>query len=151
MEILHDTFPYVHDEVMNDAIEVDHLGEVAYERYQNLVAEAQTPIYTGSEMTVLEIILKTMQAKVENRWSNKSLNDILRLTKLALPKENKYPDSYQDVKKVLKNFGLGYETIHACEKGCILYYKKFMLFKVVPYAMSQGTQILRVARFQTEL
>ncbi|CAM8987238.1 unnamed protein product [Rhodiola kirilowii] len=115
MEILHDTFPYVHDEVMNDAIEFDHLGEVAYEKYQNLVAEAQTPIYTSSELTVLEIISKTMQAKVENRWSNKSLNDILRLTKLALPKENKYPDSYQDVKKVLKNLGLGYETIHALQ------------------------------------
>ncbi|CAM8920842.1 unnamed protein product [Rhodiola kirilowii] len=105
MEMLHDTFPYIHDEVMNDAIEADHLREVAYEKYQNLIAEAQTPIYTGSEMTVLEIILKTMQAKVENQWSNKSLNDILHLTKLALPKENKYPDSYQDVKKVLKNLG----------------------------------------------
>ncbi|KAL9688547.1 hypothetical protein QQ045_032970 [Rhodiola kirilowii] len=105
---------------MNNDIEVDHLGEVAYEKYQNLVAEAQTPIYIGSEMTVLEMILKTMQAKVENRWSNKSFNDILRLKKLALPKENKYPDSYQDAKKVLKNLGLGYETIHACEKGCIV-------------------------------
>ncbi|KAL9674184.1 hypothetical protein QQ045_030454 [Rhodiola kirilowii] len=147
MEILHDTFPYVRDEVMNDAIEFDHLGEVAYEKYQNLVAEAQTPIYTGSELTVLEIILKTMQAKVENRWSNKSLNDILRLTKLALPKENKYPDSYQDVKKVLKNLGLGYETIHACEKGCILYYKEFMALQSCPvcneprYTNTEGSKI----------
>ncbi|KAL9668069.1 hypothetical protein QQ045_002443 [Rhodiola kirilowii] len=154
MEMLHDTFPYFHNDVMNDAIEVDHLGEVAYEKYQNLVAEAQTPVYIGSEKMVLEMILKTMQAKVENQWVNKSFNDILRLTKLPLPKENNYPDSYQDVKKVLKNLGLGYETIHACEKGCILYYKEFMAFESCPacneprYTDTEGSKIPnRVVRY----
>ncbi|KAL9682271.1 hypothetical protein QQ045_014066 [Rhodiola kirilowii] len=97
---------------------------MAYERYNNLIGEAQTPLYSSCDSTVLETILRAMQLKVESRMSDKSFNKYLQVTKAILPRDNKYRSSYKDVKKVLKNMGLGYEIIHVCEYGCILYYKE---------------------------
>ncbi|CAM8943084.1 unnamed protein product [Rhodiola kirilowii] len=56
--------------------------------------------------------------------SDKSFNKYLHITKAILPHDNNYPYSYKEVKILLKNMGLGYETIHACKYGCILYYKE---------------------------
>ncbi|CAM8954162.1 unnamed protein product [Rhodiola kirilowii] len=55
---------------------------------------------------------------------DKSFNKYLHITKVILPRDNNYPSTYKDVKRLSKNMGSGYETIHACEYGCILYYKE---------------------------
>ncbi|CAM8897044.1 unnamed protein product [Rhodiola kirilowii] len=121
MEMLDDAFPFrvnyemsVDDDMLNED-NTDPFGKEAYDKYHTLVTEAQTPIYSGSDITVLEAILKAMQVKVANRWPDKSFNVHLRLCKEILPRENNFPSCYRDVKKLLKNLGLGYETIHACE------------------------------------
>ncbi|CAM8941158.1 unnamed protein product [Rhodiola kirilowii] len=67
-----------------------------------------------------------MQMKVESRLSDKGFDKMLLNTKAILPPDNKYPGSYKDVKKILKNMGLGYETIHA------LYYKEFKDHTICP-------------------
>ncbi|KAL9667140.1 hypothetical protein QQ045_001489 [Rhodiola kirilowii] len=67
-----------------------------------------------------------MQLKVDNGWSDKSFDSMLRYAKKLLPTDNNiHLASYRDIKKILKNLRLSYETIHACEYGCILYYKEF--------------------------
>ncbi|CAM8937275.1 unnamed protein product [Rhodiola kirilowii] len=130
MQFIQDTFPFrdMHETfdtgAVNEHDEVDSSSRSAYDKYCALLAEAQRPIYVGSDKTVLECILKAMKAKVENRWSDKSFNEHLELVKGVLPTENNYPGSYREVKKILKNLGLGYQIIHACEYGCVLYYKE---------------------------
>ncbi|CAM8986262.1 unnamed protein product [Rhodiola kirilowii] len=126
MDILQDQFPFQHEDHMNMNVDdVDSESRIAYERYNNLVGEAQTPLYRSCDKTVLETILRAMQIKVESRLSDKGFDKMLLNTKAILPPDNNYPGSYKDVKKIIKNMGLGYETIHACEHGCILYYKEF--------------------------
>ncbi|CAM8883224.1 unnamed protein product [Rhodiola kirilowii] len=132
MEMLDDAFPFrenfetgVDDDDMMNEDNNDPFGKEAYDKYHRLVAEAQTPIYSGSDIIVLEAILKVMQVKVANRWSDKSFNDHIRLCKERLPRENNFPSCYRDVKSLLKNLGLGYETINACEHGCMLFYKEY--------------------------
>ncbi|CAM8956312.1 unnamed protein product [Rhodiola kirilowii] len=129
LEILHDQFPFRHiheeDHMNMNAENCDSDSILAYERYTNLVGEAQTPLYKGCDHTVLETILRAMQMKVESRLSDKGFDKMLHNTKKILPPDNNYLGSYKDVKKVLRNMGLGYETIHACEHGCVLYYKEF--------------------------
>lgn len=119
-EMLNDAFPLAEEEYENAS-----LGKDAYEKYERLLAEAQTPIYSGSDKTVLGTIINAMQVKVDNGWSDKSFNDHLRITKELLPTPNKYPSSYSEVKRILKNMGMGYQIIHACEYGCVLFDKKF--------------------------
>ncbi|CAM8997024.1 unnamed protein product [Rhodiola kirilowii] len=123
IDILRDAFPFQNE--MNMDTDDDDLGSrMAYERYNNLIGEAQTPLYNSCDSTVLETIFKAMQLKIESRMSDKSFNKYLHITKEILPRDNNYPSSYKEVKILLKNMGLGYETIHACEYGCILYYKE---------------------------
>ncbi|CAM8979379.1 unnamed protein product [Rhodiola kirilowii] len=129
LEILHDQFPFRHiheeDHMNMNAENGDSDSILAYDRYTNLVGEAQTPLYKGCDHTVLETILRAMQMKVESRLSDKGFDKMLHNTKKILPPDNNYPGSYKDVKKVLRNMGMGYETIHACEHGCVLSYKEF--------------------------
>ncbi|KAL9669519.1 hypothetical protein QQ045_007066 [Rhodiola kirilowii] len=123
IDILRDAFPFRNE--MNMDTDDDDLGSrMAYERYNNLICEAQTPLYNSCDSTVLETIFKAIQLKIESRMSDKSFNKYLHITKEILPRDNNYPSSYKEVKILLKNMGLGYETIHACEYGCILYYKE---------------------------
>ncbi|CAM8928535.1 unnamed protein product [Rhodiola kirilowii] len=131
MEILSDAFPFrdmygmgaqgMDEDVAHD----DPIVKEAYEKYHRLLSEAQTPLHVGSNTTVLDTILSAMQLKVDNGWSDKSFDGMLRYAKKLLPTDNNHPTSYRDIKKILKNLGLSYETIHACEYGCILYYKEF--------------------------
>ncbi|CAM9000252.1 unnamed protein product [Rhodiola kirilowii] len=121
IEIVNDTFPFrdPHGGLQNDSF-----GKDAYDKYQRLLVEAQAPIYVGSKNTILDTISKVMRVKVDNGWSDKSFNDHLKLTKDLLLRGNIYPGSYHDVKRLLQDMGMGYEIIHACEYGCVLYYKK---------------------------
>ncbi|CAM8902972.1 unnamed protein product [Rhodiola kirilowii] len=147
MDFLHDTFHFgdrhgtFGTHMMNEDVELDSFGKDAYEKYCRLLVEPQRPLYDGSKKTVLELIFK---AKVECRWSDKSFNKHLELFRDALPSKNNYPETYGDVKKILKNLGLTYETIHACEYGCVLYYKEFSELEYCPvcheprYANSEG-------------
>ncbi|XP_062112702.1 uncharacterized protein LOC133823866 [Humulus lupulus] len=57
-------------------------------------------------------------------WSNKSFDLLLDLLSKAFPKDNKIPRSYYDAKKMLRDLGLGYETIHVCEYDCALFWKE---------------------------
>ncbi|KAL9675953.1 hypothetical protein QQ045_004162 [Rhodiola kirilowii] len=105
MNILQDQFAFQHEDHMN-VDDVDSESIIAYER--------------------------AMQLKVESRLSDKGFDKMILNTKAILPPDNNYPGSYKDVKKILKKVGLGYETIHACENGCILYYKEFKDHTICP-------------------
>ncbi|CAM8941028.1 unnamed protein product [Rhodiola kirilowii] len=129
MDMLHDSFHFPNSygpseyNMMTD-VQDDSFGNVAHKKYSTLLAEAQRPLYFGSRQTVLELILKGMQTKVECRWSDKSFTKYLEGIKDAIPPENNCPGSYRDVKKIMKNLGLDYQIIPACEYGCVLYYQQ---------------------------
>ncbi|CAM8962396.1 unnamed protein product [Rhodiola kirilowii] len=63
IEMLNDAFPFpdTHEDLENDIF-----GKDAYEKYEKLLAEAHTPIYVGSDKTVLGTILTAMKIKVDN-------------------------------------------------------------------------------------
>lgn len=56
-----------------------------------------------------------MHVKVLNGWSNKSFNMLLELLGEAFPSLNAIPHSHYEAKKILKELGLGFESIHACK------------------------------------
>ncbi|KAL9664109.1 hypothetical protein QQ045_019506 [Rhodiola kirilowii] len=90
-----------------------------------------------------------MQMRVESRLSDKGFNKMLQIMKEILPRDNIYPGSCKDVKKVLKNMGLGYETINACEHGVYYTTKSFKIMLFAQSVASQATRNVVVkARFQ---
>ena len=133
--ILHDSFPFMDrwateenvsglGDAFVDADDLDPIAKDAFEKYNRLLTEAHTPVFAGSRETVLTTILKAVKLKIENRISDKAFDKNCRYIKDLLGEPNKYPDSYRAVRKILKDMGLGYQIIHACEHGCMLFYKE---------------------------
>ncbi|XP_062114583.1 uncharacterized protein LOC133825688 [Humulus lupulus] len=91
----------------------------------DLFAEAENELYFGcTTFSILTFIVNLMHIKVMCGWSNKSFDLLLDLLSKAFPKDNKIPRSYYDAKKMLRDLGLGYETIHVCEYDCALFWKE---------------------------
>ncbi|XP_062080241.1 uncharacterized protein LOC133784996 [Humulus lupulus] len=91
----------------------------------DLFVEAEKELYFGcTTFSILTFIVNIMHIKVMRGWSNKSFDLLLDLLSKAFPKDNKIPRSYYDAKKMLRDLGLGYETIHVCEYDCTLFWKE---------------------------
>ena len=68
----------------------------------------------------LIFLVKLMQFKVINNWSNKSFNMLLKLLKDAFPIHTTIRGSFYNAKRKLCDLGLGYNFIHSCKYACVL-------------------------------
>ncbi|KAL3826143.1 hypothetical protein ACJIZ3_022172 [Penstemon smallii] len=50
---------------------------------------------------------------------------LLELIRQVLPNGETLPKTFYEAKSLLRELGLGYETIHACKYDCVLYWKEF--------------------------
>ena len=65
-----------------------------------------------------------MHIKVLNRWSDKSFDMLLQVLVDAFPERSNILMIYYDAKKMLRDLGLGYDSIHACKYDCALFWKE---------------------------
>ena len=72
-------------------------------------------------ITKLGIILEMLQWKADNVVPNKGFDQVLKIFKKNLPKDNELPDTTYAAKKVVCPLGLEVQKIHACPNDCILY------------------------------
>src|SRR4051812_26995257 len=69
----------------------------------------------------LDTVLELLQWKAKNGIPDKGFEDVLKIFKKRLPKDNKLLDSTYAAKKVVCPLGLEVQKIHACPNDCILY------------------------------
>jgi len=85
-----------------------------------------TPFYPGcSSFTRLSAVLKLINTKARNGWTDKSFTELLELLHEMLPTDNTLSTRHYEAKKILCPMGMDYERIHACPNDCILYSKEF--------------------------
>jgi len=94
---------------MNDRLE-DMIRDVGAESFANAVFEnmsndAETPLYPDStNFTRLSAVLRLMNLKAMNGWTDKSFTELLQLLKDMLPEGNTLPNrNYEAKKKTLSN------------------------------------------------
>lgn len=92
--------------------------------YENLLEEAELPIYTGSTWTKMSATVASYKFKARHSLSNTGFDELLEMIHSFLPKDNILPKSLYSTKKLLKAFDLGYEKIHACVRDCCLFRKE---------------------------
>ena len=74
-----------------------------------------------------------MHVKVLNNWSNKSFDMLLNLLKDAFSINTCVPNSfYETNRKLLRDLGLGYSSIHTCKYDCILFWKRYSNYQSCP-------------------
>ena len=78
--------------------------------------ETRKPLYPGcTNFFSLNFLVKLMQIKILNNWSNKSFDMLLELLKDAFSIGTFITKSFYEAKRKLCDLGLGYDFIHACK------------------------------------
>ena len=109
----------VHDGVDDDRLEdmIRDVGAESFEEahgYGSMSSDVETPLYPGStNFTRLSMMLRLMNLKAINGWTDKSFTKLLKLLKDMLPEGNTLPNCNYEAKKILYPMAMEYKKIHA--------------------------------------
>lgn len=104
---------------------------------QKLYEAVNNPLYEGcKDYSTLTFVVKLMNLKVMNKWTDNSFEMLLKLLHEVLPDGNSCPDSYYDVRMLLCEAGLGYELIDVCQYDCAIFYGEHRDAEVCPVCQS---------------
>ena len=83
--------------------------------YEEMSNDAETPLYPGcTNFTRLSAVLRLVNLKAINGWTDKSFTELLVLVKEMLPEGNTLPNRNYEAKKVLCPMGMEYKRyMHA--------------------------------------
>ncbi|XP_074354152.1 uncharacterized protein LOC141693054 [Apium graveolens] len=90
-------------------------------QFRRFVADAEQPLYEGSDCTKLESMLKSHNWKSRFGITDSAFTDLLSSVGSLLPKDNVLPSNAYEAKKTLSNLGLEYIKFHSCPNDCVLY------------------------------
>ena len=97
-----------------------------HEGMTNLQREVAIPIYRGSIVNLLAIVMELLKVQARNpTMTNQCVDDVLCMinTFIIDPKlDNKMPKTRYEARKIVSDMGLDYVSIHACPCNGMLYY-----------------------------
>jgi hypothetical protein len=131
-DVLHNDYIENH---LNDAANVrdvsteEPIGERAEEGISKdltfdpqVLEDAIKPLYRGAKSTELAATILLMNLCTVHGVSNNFTEELFALLHgHLLPPNNSLPKNYYAAKSLTSKLGLSYHSIHACEKGCILF------------------------------
>ena len=107
-----------------EAFEVMDRPEEA--EFRKKLEDTETSLYLKCiKYTKVAAIMGLYRIKVKSGMSENYFVQLLSLVHDMLPADTVLPKSTDEVKKFLKQFGFGYDVIHACKNDCILYRKQY--------------------------
>ena len=119
-------------DVIDDVVGDEHAGTSTDGYYDELFQALHSELYPGVlSFSSLNFLVKLMHIKVMNKWTNKSVDDLLKLLKLAYPNMN-LVDSHYEAKKLMTKLVWGYKSIHACKNDCALFWSEHVDRKTCP-------------------
>lgn len=97
------------------------------ESFLNIVMrEAKRQLYPGcTKFSRFSFVVRLLHMKSLYRISNSAFSAHMKLLADAFPECNTLPKSYDEAKGILKEMGLGYESIHVCYNNCVLFRKEY--------------------------
>ncbi|KAK5843103.1 hypothetical protein PVK06_005536 [Gossypium arboreum] len=90
-------------------------------KFYTLLGEMNEELYKGSKFLKMSFYIRLFHLKCLGGWTGNSLTMLLELLREMFPFA-KIPQSCKDMKKVIKDLGLGYNKIHSCPNDCMLYW-----------------------------
>ncbi|CAN1755647.1 hypothetical protein LINPERHAP1_LOCUS5807 [Linum perenne] len=125
-ELISDLHPNI-DNSTDEEVDLDYDGEPNEEakKFYRLLDESEKPLFTGCKSSKLSVLVKLLHIKTLGNWSNESFTMLLKMLKQdILPNASSLPDSYYESKKLIRDLGLSYNKIDACDNSCMLYWKE---------------------------
>ncbi|KAE8734333.1 hypothetical protein F3Y22_tig00000773pilonHSYRG00216 [Hibiscus syriacus] len=111
---------------VNDSIEMRRIGcdeepNGEAEKFYKLLNEMNEQLYDESNFSKLSFCIRLFHLKCLGGWIGNSFTQLLELLGEEFPFA-KIPQSSKDMKKMIKDLGLGYDKIHSCPNDCMLYW-----------------------------
>ncbi|CAN1125381.1 hypothetical protein LINPERPRIM_LOCUS31644 [Linum perenne] len=93
-------------------------------RFYDILDAIDKELFQGCKKhSKLSFVLELYHKKCMNGLSNKAFNDILSTLRETLHEGDSLPKSSYEIKKLIRDLGLHYEKIDACENNCMLFWK----------------------------
>jgi hypothetical protein len=94
--------------------------------FEAVMKEAKHQLHPGcSKISRFSFVVKLLHMKLLYRISNSAFSTIVKLLVEAFLECNTLPKSYNEAKNLLKELGLGYDSIHVCFNNCVLFRKQY--------------------------
>ncbi|XP_071700146.1 uncharacterized protein [Rutidosis leptorrhynchoides] len=78
-----------------------NMDENEFDKFQQNFIDSEKPLYAGcTKFTKLSTVLRLVNLKANNNWSDKSFTSLLELLHDMLPEDNELPVSYYQAKKL---------------------------------------------------
>ena len=115
-------FPMV--EVDDDDVNVEEPNIEAKKIY-DLLDAAKKPIWDGCKSgTQLSVIAEYIAMKSKYNITEAGFTAVVQAAKRHMPPDNLMCENHYEVKKLMSAFGLPYQKIDTCLKGCMLFWKE---------------------------
>ncbi|XP_071714366.1 uncharacterized protein [Rutidosis leptorrhynchoides] len=93
------------------------------EKFNKVLEDAKKELYPGCKFTVLSFIVRLFHSKCVGKCNEKGFSMILDTMREVFP-HAAIPKSLYELRKIIRDLGLGYEKIDACPNDCMLYWKE---------------------------
>ncbi|XP_059650231.1 uncharacterized protein LOC132295991 [Cornus florida] len=101
-------------------------GPTSSNKFATLLSDMERELYPGCKnFSKLSFLIQFFHVKVLNGWTNKSFDMVLQLFNKAREDNEPLPKSHYEARKIMRELGLGYQSIHACENDCMLFWKDY--------------------------
>jgi hypothetical protein len=92
--------------------------------FYRLLTASDKKVHDGTDLTILQPVMRLMAMKSKYNFSNQCYNDIVNLIIDLIPmNQNMSKDLYQS-KKIIVGLGMNNEKIDVCRKNYVLFYKE---------------------------
>jgi hypothetical protein len=110
----------VEDDVPLDGDDAEDEGDANFDPHA--LEAAVRGLYTGAKSSTLAATILLLNLCTIHGVSNCFVDELFSILHgHILPEGNSLPRNYYAAKTMTKKLGLGYNTIHACESGCVLF------------------------------
>ena len=124
-DMIHDAYGVADRVETNEGSDNNEEPNANAKNFYELLEDGETELYPGCrKLSKLSFIVRLLHLKCLYQWSNKSVDALLSLFKEVLPEGALVPNSYYESKKVIRDLGLDYTKIDACDNDCILYWRE---------------------------
>ncbi|XP_071688802.1 uncharacterized protein [Rutidosis leptorrhynchoides] len=93
------------------------------EKFNKVLEDTKKELYPGCKFSVLSFIVRLFHSKCVGKCNEKGFSMILDTMREAFP-HAAIPKSLYELRKIIRDLGLGYEKIDACPNDCMLYWKE---------------------------
>ncbi|XP_071719091.1 uncharacterized protein [Rutidosis leptorrhynchoides] len=87
------------------------------EKFYKVLEDAKKELYPGCKFSVLSFIVRLFHSKCVGKCNEKGFSMILDTNRETFPHAS-VPNSLYELRKVIRDLGLGYENIDACPNDC---------------------------------